>query len=269
MILSPRCVKNRLARNGETKIGRHGKKYLPSSNGRRNATPRPPSVIASSTLCDSVIRNNNELCHARSASVPPSHHPAATPTITANKIECVMPRCPQNSPYLMPKLKPITSTSGNAEHIIARAQNLQFCRRRCSAPCPSAAPTIKWVGMLGMPDQFQSPMEYYKKGLEIFLILSSGLSINRFFSSPTGSNSTSILIYGQSFKTHSRHRRFDKPPSSVKTPSNSALVIPGFIVATERNTWSIHCRCSRRLSSFFPWSNEIHPPPTHTHTIPI
>jgi hypothetical protein len=39
---------------GETATGRYVKKYRLVSNGEKNATPRPPSVMASRTPCEAV-----------------------------------------------------------------------------------------------------------------------------------------------------------------------------------------------------------------------
>jgi hypothetical protein len=45
---SPRALKNE-SPIGETLIGRNGKKQRVLSNGAKNAMPKPPSVIASSS----------------------------------------------------------------------------------------------------------------------------------------------------------------------------------------------------------------------------
>lgn len=39
---------------GETSMGLQGKKYLELSNGEKKATPIPPSVMPSSSPCDTV-----------------------------------------------------------------------------------------------------------------------------------------------------------------------------------------------------------------------
>ena len=43
----PCSLKNLIAPMGDTLIGRQGKKYRALSNGEKNATPKPPLVIAS------------------------------------------------------------------------------------------------------------------------------------------------------------------------------------------------------------------------------
>lgn len=58
----PQLLKNRAALNGDTCIPRQGKKWRVLSNGPKNATPRPPVVIASKIPCEIVqlknIKNN-------------------------------------------------------------------------------------------------------------------------------------------------------------------------------------------------------------------
>src|SRR5260221_13929380 len=51
MTASPRDEKN-AAPIGDTRIGRHGKKYRVGLNGERNEMAIPPLVIASSRLCE-------------------------------------------------------------------------------------------------------------------------------------------------------------------------------------------------------------------------
>ena len=46
-VMSPHLLRNIVIPMGETRIGRHGKKYLVSSNGDRRAIPNPPLVKAS------------------------------------------------------------------------------------------------------------------------------------------------------------------------------------------------------------------------------
>src|SRR5882757_9783310 len=112
--------------------------------------PSPPFVIASSAPCEAVIKKKSTHCPIFSNRPPPNQLPATTPATTANKIECVIPRCPHKSPYRTPNPNPITSTSGNAEQTSAATQYRQSPRNRCPAVCPSAAPTKKCVGILGI-----------------------------------------------------------------------------------------------------------------------
>jgi hypothetical protein len=58
-IASPRLVRNSLMLSGETASGLVGKKYRFSLNGAKKATPKPPSVSASSTPCDAMHRKRN------------------------------------------------------------------------------------------------------------------------------------------------------------------------------------------------------------------
>src|SRR5580765_7156318 len=84
--------------SGATGIGRHGKKYRLLVNGAKNATPRPPSVIASKNPWDAVATGK------RIASVKnecAGAHPALKKRTAVNKPmtpaknrECVKPRCP-------------------------------------------------------------------------------------------------------------------------------------------------------------------------------
>ncbi|GAC1635374.1 MAG: hypothetical protein NVS9B14_12520 [Candidatus Acidiferrum sp.] len=83
---SPRSEK-KAAPMGDTKIGRHGRKYLVGSNGDKNAIPNPPFVIASSSPCEAAIKKKRKLRQIFAAQFPPSHIPTATPIMTANKIE--------------------------------------------------------------------------------------------------------------------------------------------------------------------------------------
>src|SRR2546429_8930891 len=57
---APRPLKNPPTPIGETLIGRHGRKYRIVSNGEKNATPNPPSVMASSTPCEAVAPKNSQ-----------------------------------------------------------------------------------------------------------------------------------------------------------------------------------------------------------------
>lgn len=50
----PHSLKKRLIPIGDTFMGLQGKKYLEFLKGEKNATPRPPVVIASSRECDAV-----------------------------------------------------------------------------------------------------------------------------------------------------------------------------------------------------------------------
>src|SRR5438445_6017045 len=61
MTASPRDEKN-AAPIGDTRIGRHGKKYRVGLNGEKNAMPSPPSVIASNTPWEQVIVKKSKLC---------------------------------------------------------------------------------------------------------------------------------------------------------------------------------------------------------------
>src|SRR6185369_6995489 len=52
----PFAEKKRARPIGETWIGRKGKKIRRLSNGAKNATPRPPFVMASSVPCEAAAR---------------------------------------------------------------------------------------------------------------------------------------------------------------------------------------------------------------------
>jgi hypothetical protein len=121
----PRGLKNRGTAIGETRIGRHGKKYRRLSKGEKNATPSPPFVIASSTPWLALARNKyankgnlailDAPCRNTTAATAPARRAAKTS-------ECVNPRCPQKSPYRIPNRNPITSRSGSTEQTIPATQ---------------------------------------------------------------------------------------------------------------------------------------------------
>jgi len=132
---------------GETPIGRQGKKYRCRSKGEKNATPRPPLVMASRTPWDAVIANNHNaavIIFPRSA----TRGAATILTAAANSSECVMPRCPQRSPYRIPKAKPMTSTSGSMEHRTATSHHR--LRRRSVFKSANVAPTNAWVSRVAI-----------------------------------------------------------------------------------------------------------------------
>ena len=56
-ILRPQGEKARRMLMGPTMMGCHGRNYLRLLNCEKNATPRPPSVIASSSPWDAQARN--------------------------------------------------------------------------------------------------------------------------------------------------------------------------------------------------------------------
>src|SRR5579859_722487 len=151
---NPRGEKN-AAPIGDTTIGLHGKKYRVALKGEKNAMPSPPFVIASSTPWEAVIKKKRmlwpifDVSEIFSVRLPSNQFPTTIPATAADKIECVIPRCPHKSPYRTPNPNPITSTSGNAEHTSAAVQNRQSLRNRSAAACPNAAPTRKCVGTLG------------------------------------------------------------------------------------------------------------------------
>src|SRR5205823_12240846 len=101
---------------GDTSIGLHGKKYLSLLNGANSATPRPPFVSISSKECESVDINRKR----KITQLPPGLlrnrvKVSSALSAAAKTMECVKPRCPSISPYLIPNLKPITSKSGIIE----------------------------------------------------------------------------------------------------------------------------------------------------------
>src|SRR5207237_8523934 len=76
---------------GDTSNGRHGKKNRRLLNGEKNATPRPPFVIASRIGCDTTAVNT----YAKA----PRVRAKSAANSSANTIECVNPRCPNMLPY--------------------------------------------------------------------------------------------------------------------------------------------------------------------------
>jgi hypothetical protein len=101
---------------GDTSIGLQGKKCLSVLKGANRATPRPPFVSISSSECDSVDTNKKR----NITQLPPGLwrnrvNVSSALSAAAKTIECVKPRCPNISLYLIPNLKPITSRSGMTE----------------------------------------------------------------------------------------------------------------------------------------------------------
>lgn len=85
-------------------MGRKLKKYRSVSKGLKNATPKPPVVMASSTPCEAVARNNNS--HSRPFGGPacrrwisPAKPTAVEATTAAASIEWLRPRCPHRLAY--------------------------------------------------------------------------------------------------------------------------------------------------------------------------
>lgn len=77
---------------GETRITRHGRNQRSFEKGLKNATPRPPVVMASRRPCDAVLAKTK----AKAAiGDTPSHLANGTQrraTHAAKKTECVKPR---------------------------------------------------------------------------------------------------------------------------------------------------------------------------------
>jgi hypothetical protein len=96
---SPRALKNE-SPMGETLMGRNGKRYRVSSNGAKNATPRPPSVIASKAPCDAVTTKKYEhrrnLVH-RCGRRGKARNATIKLKTSAKASECERPRCPSMS----------------------------------------------------------------------------------------------------------------------------------------------------------------------------
>ena len=116
----PLTVKNRRIDIGDTRIGVHGRKYLVVSKGEKKATPSPPLVMESRSPWLAVARNkyihNNHLVIPGTVFLNPISRTTAASS-AANTMEWVNPRCPQKSPYWIPKRNPMTSRSGTAEQI--------------------------------------------------------------------------------------------------------------------------------------------------------
>jgi len=93
----PFTPKKRVSDIGETKIGRHGKKYRALSNGEKNATPRPPLVIVSKRPWLAVAKKK----YVHSPALPKPGNPRENPAtrtsvarIAAKRSECVKPAMP-------------------------------------------------------------------------------------------------------------------------------------------------------------------------------
>jgi hypothetical protein len=115
-ISNPLSEKKLPTLRGDTSIGRQGKKYLWPLNGAKKATPKPPLVSASNSGCERVDKNKKRKTRREFPWVVRNHSNVSTTlSKTAKNTEWVKPRCPSISPYLMPKLKPMTSTSGITE----------------------------------------------------------------------------------------------------------------------------------------------------------
>src|SRR2546430_1295090 len=99
---APRPLKNPPTPIGETLIGRHGRKYRIVSNGEKNATPNPPSVMASSTPCEAVAKKNSPRtphnCPEPLATALNSQNPPDRPHSAANNRKGDSPGCPRKPP---------------------------------------------------------------------------------------------------------------------------------------------------------------------------
>ena len=146
---TPRPLKKLFKANGDTLIGRQGKKYLVLSSGQNQATPRPPLVMASKKiwLTTAPLKTKNatqRLARSHGAKIKP-----ITPSERANAKLCDAPRCPKTSPYAIPSLKPITSKSGKI------AQNTAATSKRSEiilAPKarPAASTGAGWLKIVGI-----------------------------------------------------------------------------------------------------------------------
>lgn len=68
--LSPLAERKRDTPIGETSIGVSGRKYRSALKGQKNAIPRPPSVIASSTPWEQApIKTKRKVTHLSAASL--------------------------------------------------------------------------------------------------------------------------------------------------------------------------------------------------------
>src|SRR6266513_1933871 len=99
---APRPLKNPPTPIGETWIGRRGRKYRVVSNGEKNATPNPPSVMASSTPCEAVATKNSPSslhhCSEHLATALNSQNTTSRLHSAANNREWDSPRCPSKPP---------------------------------------------------------------------------------------------------------------------------------------------------------------------------
>jgi hypothetical protein len=128
---------------GETSIGLQGKKNLSLLNGANNAIPSPPLVSMSSNGCDSVDKNKKMNVNEWPLSLSRNKVKASNAlNAAAKKIEWVKPRCPSISPYLILKLKPITSRSGMTEHAAPAKSSV-------GDTVPSGRQTDRAIGMAG------------------------------------------------------------------------------------------------------------------------
>jgi hypothetical protein len=85
----PLGVRNRFGLNGDTSIGRQGRKNLCSLSGEKKATPRPPFVMASKISCNSPQTKNTQKYRSLifvDFSIPMMNKIAMSPRITANRM---------------------------------------------------------------------------------------------------------------------------------------------------------------------------------------
>jgi len=95
MTLKPLGVRNRFRLIGDTSIGRHGKKYRSLLKGEKNATPRPPFVMASRMLCKSPLaKKTQKERHLAFMDFPAMNFEAVTAMMAAKKMPCENPRWP-------------------------------------------------------------------------------------------------------------------------------------------------------------------------------
>lgn len=81
---------------GATGMGRQGKKKRFVVHGQSRATPRPPSVSASSSPWETRTATTTGATRRRGFSLMRSA--TAIPDTIARAIECVAPRCPHVAP---------------------------------------------------------------------------------------------------------------------------------------------------------------------------
>ena len=111
-ISPPRPEKNPFTPIGETSMTREGRKNLRLENGLKNATPRPPVVIASSRPWDAAATKTTVNTVPGRERSRPENGTASSASRAAKVREWVKPRCPSGESYGTPAQKPIESTSG-------------------------------------------------------------------------------------------------------------------------------------------------------------
>lgn len=145
---SPTGERKRLRLSGAAGMTGKWAKNRSSDHGQRKATPSPPLVKASRTLCDIAAAKRKSKTHRKVLWSCRNKHAPSKATTEANRMEWLNPRCPNSAAYGTPKRNATTSRSGSTETTTPASKSLPGMALRPS-PSARARGTAGCVMMVG------------------------------------------------------------------------------------------------------------------------